>query len=95
MSEKKEKLVGVSVKFLVEEKGGIEVLLEGHDVGLANLLVEKLLEDKSVDFAAVDYVHPTLRTPVLKVQGKNPKKSVLDATGEVEKALKALELSKR
>ncbi len=89
MSEKKK------LEFLVEEKGEMSVLLEGYDLGFANLLVEKLIQDKSVGFAAVDYVHPNQRTPVLKVKAKNAKKAVADALEEVRKEFSTLKLSKR
>ncbi|MEM4254818.1 MAG: RpoL/Rpb11 RNA polymerase subunit family protein [Candidatus Norongarragalinales archaeon] len=89
MSEKK------GLKFLAEEKDSIFVLLEGYDLGFANLLVEKLLQDKAVGFAAVEYAHPTQRTPVLKVGAKNPKKAVVDALGEMRKELSSLKISKR
>jgi DNA-directed RNA polymerase subunit L len=52
--------------------------------------VEKLLEDKAVGFAAVDYVHPTRRTPLLKIKGKNCRKLVADALKELQAELKAL-----
>lgn len=89
MVEKKE------LKFLVEEKDEISVLLEDYDLGYVNLVVEKLLQDKDVGFAAVDYLHPTQRIPVLKVKAKNPKKAVADALEEVKKEVSGLKLSKR
>ena len=39
-----------------------DFMLEGYDLGFANLLVEKLLQDKDVGFAAVEYAHPTQQT---------------------------------
>ena|SRR3989338_3390716 len=79
-------------KYAVEEKDQVQVLMEGFDLGYANLLVEKLLEDKGVDFASADYVHPTQRTPLLKVKGKNVKKSIAEALKEVGKEVKSLSL---
>lgn len=89
MSEKK------GLEFLVDEKGEISVLLEGYDLGFGNLLVEKLLQDKDVGFAAVEYLHPTQRTPVLKVKAKSPKKAVAQALEEIRKEVSSLKPSKR
>ncbi|HIH20062.1 TPA: hypothetical protein HA244_02230 [Candidatus Micrarchaeota archaeon] len=81
----------VKVTFSVEGKGEIQALLEGADLGYANLLVEKLLEDKGVSFAAAEYVHPTQCTPLLKVKAKGDvKKAIGQALKEVEKEIKSL-----
>ncbi len=85
----------VKVEFLVDGKGELAAKLEGCDLGLANLIVERLVEDKSVEFAAVDYDHPTRRTPVLKVTAKNPKKSVGHAISMVLKDIDSLKPGKR
>ncbi|MBS3069919.1 hypothetical protein J4220_00235 [Candidatus Micrarchaeota archaeon] len=96
MSEKKENDVPKEgLEFLTDEKGEIAVMLEGYDLGFANLLVEKLLQDKDVGFAAVEYAHPTRRTPVLRVKAKSPKKAVVAALEELGKELSSLKLSKR
>lgn len=79
----------IKAEFVVEEKESIEVLLHGIDIGMAHWLVEKLLESKAIEFASVDYVHPTKRTPLLKVKGKGCKKAVADALKELEKDAKA------
>ena len=90
-AEPGKKVLEVHAKFVLDGKNEAHVQLEGCDLGYANLLVEKLLEDKNVDFAAVDYVHPTQRTPLLKVKGKGGvRKLVADALKEVEKELKKL-----
>ena len=92
-AEPKKKAVEVNAKFILDDKGEAHVLLEGCDLGYANLLVEKLLGDKNVDFAAVDYVHPTQRIPLLKIKGKGGiKKLVSSALKEVEKEIKTLSL---
>lgn len=50
--------------------------------------MEKLLEDKDVEFAASDYDHPTQRNPVIEVRSPSPKKHLLSAISAVEKELK-------
>ncbi|MFH0922656.1 MAG: RpoL/Rpb11 RNA polymerase subunit family protein [Candidatus Micrarchaeota archaeon] len=77
------------MKILNEGKQGeIRILAEGLDQGLANLIVEKLLEDKDVEFAASDYDHPTQRNPVIELRSPSPKKHLLAAISAVEKDLK-------
>lgn len=79
------------MKFLVEEKDELQVLLEGYDVGFANYVVEKLLAEKDVTFAAADYDHPTSRNPVLTLKAASAKKKLLEALKSAEEELKALE----
>lgn len=93
--DKTEKIEKSKVDFTTDEKGELVAVLHDCDLGLANLIVEKLLEDKSVGFAAVDYAHPTQRTPVLKVKGKNPKKSVATAVDAAIEEFSSIKLGKR
>ena len=80
----------IKAEFVVDDKDYAEIVLHGVDLGFANLLVEKLLEGKSVGFASADYLHPTKRTPLLKIKGKNIKKLVADALKTLESELKGL-----
>lgn len=93
--EKAEKIEKSQVDFTTDEKGELVAALHDCDLGMANLVVEKLMEDKSVGFAAVDYAHPTQRTPVLRVKGKNPKKSVANAIDAALKEFSSLKIGKR
>ncbi len=79
-----------SLKVLADEKDYLEVLLEKEDVGFTNLLVEKLLKDKDVTFAASAYDHPLRGNPLLKVKGKNPRKHLKEAIREARKELESL-----
>ncbi|MFH1780191.1 MAG: RpoL/Rpb11 RNA polymerase subunit family protein [Candidatus Micrarchaeota archaeon] len=79
------------MKIILNEKNELHVSLEGFDLGFANYLVEKLLQDKEVDFAAADYDHPTSRNPIIKIKAASAKKKLQDALKEVEEELKALE----
>ncbi|NUN11454.1 hypothetical protein HUU53_02315 [Candidatus Micrarchaeota archaeon] len=81
----------MKIKILVDEKDEFQVLMQGSDLGFANYLVEKVLEDKDVSFAASDYDHPTSRNPVIKIKGSSPKKKLLDALKKAEDELKDLD----
>ena len=80
-----------SIKVLADEKDYLEVMLENEDVGFSNLLVEKLLKEKDVTFAASAYDHPLRGNPVLKIKGKNPRKHLKDAIHEARKELEDLQ----
>jgi DNA-directed RNA polymerase subunit L len=74
----------MDLKILKDEKEEIEVELD--NVTLAEVLRVYLNEDSSVNFVAWKREHPT-KNPVLKVQGKNPKKAIKDAVSTVVKEL--------
>ena len=70
-------------------------MLVGEDVGFTNLIAEKLLESKGVEFAASAYEHPLRGNPILRIKAKSPHKELKTALKEVisslddfEKALK-------
>ena len=66
----------MDIKILTEEKGMIEVELP--NVTLAELLRVYLNKDSGVEFAAWKRNHPT-ELPILKVESKDPKKSIKSA----------------
>lgn len=74
-----------------DEKEYLEIFLEGEDVGFTNLVAEKLLLDKDVDFAASAYDHPLKGNAVLKIKAKNPRKHLEKALKEVRKELEEFE----
>jgi len=73
------------VRILSSKKNEVAVSLDGMDLGFANWLVARLLEDKDVSFAAADYDHPLTANPVLRVKGEDAKKSVLKALESAQK----------
>ena len=85
----------MEAKFLSKEKDVVEVQFEGMDEGLANVIVEKLLEEKGVSMASVNLVHPLIPTPVILVHGSDAKKELIVAlektASELKKTLKEAE----
>ncbi len=79
------------MKILTDEKNELKLHLIGSDIGVAQALAEKVLEDKEVTFASATYDHPTKRNPVLHVKGKNPKKQVTAAAKALSVEAKAFE----
>ena len=78
----------MEVKFLKDEKDHVEVELD--NLTIAEILRVYLNNDSNVDFAAWKREHPT-ENPVLKVSGKNPKKSIRDAVSSITKDLDKVE----
>jgi DNA-directed RNA polymerase subunit L len=84
----KEILIGVlmDVKVLVNEKNVIELDLGSADQSLAQLLVEKLNEDKDVDFASYKVEHPIMANPKIYLRTKKgePGKLLLEKLDEIK-----------
>lgn len=78
----------MEVNILKDEKDSIEVELE--NLTLAEILRVYLNKDSGVDFAAWKREHPT-KKPVLKIEGKNPKKALKDAVSAATKDLDSAE----
>jgi len=79
----------MDVKVLVKEKNTLEMELGGVDQSLAQLLAEKLNEDKDVEFASFKVEHPVVASPKLYVRTKkgDPSKLVLEKLDELKKEL--------
>jgi DNA-directed RNA polymerase subunit L len=77
----------MEVKILVNEKNTLEMDLGDVDQSLAQLLAEKLNEDKDVEFASYKVEHPLVAAPKLYVRTKkgDPSKLVLEKLEEIKK----------
>jgi DNA-directed RNA polymerase subunit L len=85
----------MELKILKDEDDYLEIMLMNEDLGFANLIVEKLLSIKHVNFAAAQYEHPLKGNPIIKIKSKEPYKDLKKAIEgvreeftELEKALK-------
>ncbi|MDD5171851.1 MAG: RpoL/Rpb11 RNA polymerase subunit family protein [Candidatus ainarchaeum sp.] len=76
-------------KILVNEKNTLEMDIGSADQSLAQLLAERLTEDKDVEFASYKVEHPFMTTPKLIVRTKkgDPAKLVLEKLDELKKEL--------
>ncbi len=77
----------MKVDVIKNEKDSMEFFIRGERHTLANLLKEKILEDKDVDFCAYKLEHPSAQDSKMIVKGKNPKKSIENAIKETVKEL--------
>lgn len=75
----------MDVKLLVNEKHVIEIDMGDSDQSLAQLLVEKLNEDKDVEFASYKVEHPLTATPKVYLRTKkgDPSKLLLAKLDEI------------
>ena len=81
----------MKLEYLKDDKDEVKVKLTGEDKAVCALVVEKLAENKDVEFAGCNDDHPILGNPVITVKGKGAKKHLVDAVDEVRKQLKELE----
>ncbi|MFH0736994.1 MAG: DNA-directed RNA polymerase subunit L [Candidatus Micrarchaeota archaeon] len=79
----------MDAKVLSNEKNTLEMELTGMDQSLAQLLAEKLNQEKDVEFASYKVEHPLLGNPKLYVRTKKgePAKLVLEKLDEMKKEL--------
>jgi DNA-directed RNA polymerase subunit L len=77
----------MDVKILTNEKNVLEMELKGADQSLAQLLAERLGEDKDVEFASFKVEHPIVGEPKIYVRTKKgePGKLVLEKLDEIKK----------
>jgi len=76
----------LKIEVLKDEKDYLEVMLPGEDLGFANFIVEQLLKSGGV-FAAASVDHPIKGNPVIRIKGKDPKKSLSKAVDAAKKEL--------
>jgi len=79
----------MKIDVLKNEKNFVEFTIEGQRHTLPNLLKQKLLENKSVEFVSYVLEHPMDKSAkfVLRTDGKSPKKALEDAAKEIEEEL--------
>ncbi|MEW6036492.1 MAG: DNA-directed RNA polymerase subunit L [Candidatus Micrarchaeota archaeon] len=79
----------MEMKVLLNEKNTLEMELTGADQSLAQLLAEKLNDEKDVEFASYKVEHPLVTSPKLIVRTKKgePAKLVLEKLEEIRKEL--------
>ena len=80
----------MDVSFVKKEKDEWQVKLAGVDLGFASLVAERLLQSKSVLFAAAVLDHPLKGNPMLTVRAKDPAKELGKAIEAVNEDLSAL-----
>ena len=82
----------IKVNVIEDEGKSFIAELVGADRSLADLIKEKLSENKDVEFSSVEKDHPETGDPRLVVKAsKNPKGLVLKAIESLEDEIKDLE----
>ena len=71
----------MDLELIKKDKNSIEFKIKGERHSIPNLLKQKLLEDKDVDFASYKLAHPTDNDALFIVRTKKgkPEKAVKDA----------------
>ncbi len=78
------------MKVLKNEPNYVELEMD-EDMGLLNLLVDKIWSESGVISCSVVKRHPYLEKPILTVEAKNPKNVILNALKKIDKDVKAFE----
>lgn len=85
----------MEVKILSLEKEKLKLEIRGEDHTILNHLVNKLLEDETVEIAKYNTPHPLTSEPVLDIVAKDPLKSLTEtcrrASDEIESLLEQVE----
>ncbi|HLC78812.1 MAG TPA: DNA-directed RNA polymerase subunit L [archaeon] len=79
----------MKLEVIKNEKDFAEFRMQGQRHTFPNLLKQKLLENKDVEFVSYILDHPTDESArfAIKTSGKSPKKILEDATKEIEEEL--------
>ncbi|MBI5158779.1 DNA-directed RNA polymerase subunit L [Candidatus Micrarchaeota archaeon] len=83
----------MKVNFLVDEDKHVEVLLEGEEHSLPNVLKDILLESDDVEFAAYVIDHPLVGSPklIIKTKRKKARETLKNALATLQERLKEFE----
>ena len=66
----------MKINVITKSDNELKVEIVGGTHGLCNLIVRRLLEDKTVDFAGYDVAHPLAASPTLYLRTKGNTKPV-------------------
>lgn len=82
----------MEIKILKNEKTELEVEFIGADTSIPQLLVARLNEDKSVEFAGFKKEHPIIGNPkvILKTKKKEPAAVLLEKLEEIKAEVETL-----
>ncbi|MGC8710307.1 MAG: RpoL/Rpb11 RNA polymerase subunit family protein [Candidatus Micrarchaeia archaeon] len=81
----------MKLNLLEDEPKSVIIEFDGSDRAIAELIKEKLQNNKGVEFASVSKAHFETGKPRLIVKSdKNAKKLILDAVEEIKEDLKSL-----
>lgn len=86
-------VVILNVKILSKTENEMEVVLEGEDHTLPNMLKEIAMQDSDVEFASYKIDHPKLGAPKLYIRTngkKKPERVLSDAIKKIRKDITAL-----
>ncbi len=83
-------LIDMELKIIEDEPKSMILEFVEADRGLAELIKDRLINNKDVDFAGVVKEHPEIGMPRLVVKASKPKALILKAIEEVQDEMKEL-----
>ncbi len=81
-------LIDMELKIIEDEPKSMILEFVEADRGLAELIKDRLINNKDVDFAGVVKEHPEIGMPRLVVKANRPKALILKAIGDVQDEIK-------
>ncbi len=78
------------MKVLKNESNYVEIEID-EDMGLLNILVDKIWKEPGVVSCSVVKRHPYMEKPLLIVEAKNPKSVILNALKKISKEITEFE----
>lgn len=78
----------MKLNIIEDEPKSMVLEFEGADRGIAELIKDKLIKNKNVEFAGVIKEHPEVGQPRLVVKAGKAKALILEAVEEVQKDMK-------
>ena len=80
----------MQLKIIEDEPKSMILEFVDADRGIAELIKDKLIKNKNVEFAGVTKEHPEVGQPRLIVKANKPKALILEAVEEVQKEIKEM-----
>lgn len=80
----------MELKIISESKDKVEFELINADHTLANVLKERISQDKDVSACAYNVEHPLISNPKFVIEAKSPKKAIESAIDSLKKDLSGL-----
>lgn len=80
----------MELKIIEDEPKSMILEFVDADRGIAELIKDKLIKNKNVEFAGVTKEHPEVGQPRLIVKANKPKALILEAVEEVQKEIKEM-----
>ncbi len=85
----------MKIKVLKDEKQELIIEFETKDFTIPDAIADELLDDSSVEYAGATKEYRTVSNPTLKIVGKKPKESLVNAMERIVENVADLKIPHR